>query len=214
MKLLKASNREFIGKKVKNVRRIDEMPAVVYGPNRQSTNVQVNLKDFRKVYNFVGHSQLFDVELEGDKFKGILKEVQVAPVSGAPIHASIYAVDMNAPIEAAIPIHLLGVAPAVKNNLGLLETPLNELKIKCLPGDLPAAIEINVEGLANVGDAITLKDLGLSEKIEVLGDHGEDTKIVVVLAPQKMEIVEEEPVAEEAAEGAEGEAAATEVAAE
>lgn len=203
-----AVTREVTGKKSKNLRKAGLIPAAAYGPSQDSISLQVDAKEFAKAYKAVGHSRLVDVDLNGKQVKGLIKEVQVHPVTRQFVHASLYVVDMEQEIEAEVPVEIIGLAPAVKNNLGFLEVPLNSIDVKCLPAKLPAKLEVNVEKLEQVGDAVTAADLNLEEGVQLLIDDLK-TKLAFIAAPQKIE--EETPAATaETVEGAEGEAAATE----
>jgi len=206
MASLVAQIREITGKKTKNVRIAGLVPAAAYGPKQSSETIQFDSKEFIRVYKDVGHSKLVDIELNGKLIKGLIKEVQIHPVTRKLVHVSLYVVDMETEIEAEVPLEITGLAPAVKNNLGFLEVPANSVTIRCLPGKLPAKFEINIDKLAQVGDAITVSDLHLEEGVTVMMDDPAKTKLAFIAPPQKIE-EEKQTVAAEgevAAEGAEG----------
>lgn len=204
--LLKAQTREVVGKQVKTLRAQKLVPASVYGPNTATRTISVSDKEFRKLYNEVGYSSLFDLEIEGEKpVKALLKEIQVDRLKKSLIHASIYAVDMKKPINTEIPIRFEGTSMAVKNNLGLLVTSLDKLSINCLPADLPSEVVVDVSKLDNVGDSIFVRDLKLSDAITLSG-VSKDAIIITIALPQKS-IEEETPkVAAEGEADAEAEA--------
>lgn len=202
---LKADSREIVGRKVKTLRAEGKVPANVYGPEHDSDNVILNNKEFRRVFKDSGYSKLIDLELNGDKLKTLVKEVQIDPVRREVLHVSLYAVDMKKEIEAEVPVEIVGVAPAVKNNIGFLEIPHNSLQVRCLPGDLPQQIEVDVSKLAAVGDAITIGDLDLGKGVELAEDLSDESRIASISAPQKIVIEEEETEGEEGAEGEESE---------
>jgi len=58
-------------------------------------------------------------------------------VKGFPIHVDFLAIDMNKPIEVAVPLEFVGIAPAEKDGLGVLVKALHEVEIKALPKDIP-----------------------------------------------------------------------------
>lgn len=216
---LTTNKRELTGKKVKQLRRQGQVPAVVFGPKQEPANVTVDEKTFRKIYKEAGHSQLVPTEIEGKKVQVIIKEVQEHPVTKALIHAALYVVDMAQEIETQIPLRFEGVAPAVKNNLGILSVNQDELVVRCLPSNIPAEIVIEIDKLENVGDGILIKDIKLPEGVEFASSENLEEVLVNIVPPQK-EIEEEAPApaeGEAAAEGAEatpaeGEAAPSEAA--
>jgi large subunit ribosomal protein L25 len=76
-------------------------------------------------------------------------------------------------------------------------TGLDEVEVECFPQDLPERIMADVSGLKQIGDAIYVRNLVISEKVEVLEDPNE---VVVVVTAQAAEEVEEVVVEEVVAE--------------
>ncbi|MGH9799295.1 MAG: 50S ribosomal protein L25, partial [Blastocatellia bacterium] len=62
-------------------------------------------------------------------------------------------------------------------------------ELRCLPGDLPSVIEVDVTSL-RLGDHLSVKDLKLGDKVEVLADPNK--VLVTVVAPRVEEPVEAE----------------------
>lgn len=195
--IIKAQKRDILGKKNKQLRKQNLIPASIYGPGIKKTlTVSLNEKDFRKLYKAVGHSKLFDYEVDGSAAKkGLLKEVQIDKLKDKVIHASIYSVDMDKEISTTVPIKFTGVSLAVKNNIGLIITQLTDIEISCLPGDLPNEIIADISNLNEIGDSIFIKDLNIGDKITLV-DLTEDAVVATIAAPQKS-IEEETPVEEE-----------------
>jgi len=208
--VLKAQSREVVGKKVKNLRAQNMVPASVYGPKQPSLNIALPKLDFIKLYKEVGYSNLFELEMpDGKKFNALLKEVQFDYLGNEVIHVSIYKVDMEQKIVTNIPLTFTGVSLAIKNNLGLLVTPVSTVEITCLPGKIPSELVVDISKLDNVGDNIFLKDIDLGEGVELVGAHAKDIVIASIAAPQKT-IEEETPAAATTEAAAEGEAAPAE----
>lgn len=205
--VLKAQLREVVGKKVKNLRAQNMVPASVYGPKQPSLNIALPKLDFIKLYKEVGYSNLFELEMpDGKKFNALLKEVQFDYLGNEVIHVSIYKVDMEQKIVTNIPLTFTGVSLAIKNNLGLLVTPVSTVEVTCLPGNIPSELVVDISKLDNVGDNIFLKDIELGEGVELVGTHAKEIVIASIAAPQKT-IEEETPVAAATEVAAEGEAA-------
>lgn len=203
--LLKSIKREITGKKVKGLRASDLIPASLYGPSSDSLNISLDNKEFTDLYKQVGYSNLFDLELpDGKSVKALLKEVQFDYLGSRVLHVSIYKVDMSKKIVTEIPLTFIGVSMAVKNNLGLLVTPISNIQITCLPSDIPSEIVIDISVLNDLGENVFLKDIKLPQGVELVGVHSGDLVIASIVTPQKS-IEEETPVVAEAAteEGAE-----------
>lgn len=201
--LLKATKREITGKKVSQLRRAKKLPAVLYGPNRESTNITIDPLEFKKLFKDVGYSKLFDLDLEGDKVKVLVKDLQANTLTDEFTHIDLYQVNMKKEITAEIPLTFVGESFAVKNNIGLLVHPLQSVSVTCLPSDLPASLEVSIDGFNEIGDSITVADIKLPEGVEIANDVAPDSPVAYIAAPQKT--IEEETPEEVAEEGEETE---------
>jgi large subunit ribosomal protein L25 len=202
---LHAAAREIHGKQVKQIRSEGKIPAVLFGPKRESLNVLVDKKELVSVFKIAGYSSIIDFQMEGDDkpMQVIVKEIQRNPVTQDLYHVSLYEVDKDRPLTAEIPIHLIGESEAVKKNLGFLSTPVKSILIHCLPADLPSHIDIDISVLNDIGDTITVADLKLPNGVELDSSEQPSNALASIQAPQKKLEVEEG-----AAAPAEGEAAA------
>jgi large subunit ribosomal protein L25 len=215
---IKLNKRDVVGRKAKNLRAKNLVPANVYGPSREPVNVSLTPKEFKNAFMEAGYNQLIDAEIEGESagVKVLFKEVQMDPIKDLPIHISFYQVDMTKSITTTVPVEIQGFSPAVKNNIGLLISSFDALSVNCLPGAIPEKFVINVDTLANIGDSVHVYDLQLPEGVRWDSSVDDRAAVVYIAAPQKtIEEEEAETAAKTAAsadaapaEGAEGAAPA------
>ncbi len=201
---LKAQKREVVGKKSKNIRTMGFVPGSVFGPKRESTNLQVDKKELQQIFKKVGGNKFFDLEIEGESkpSKVLIKEINIHPVTDEYMDVSFYQVAEDRKLNVEVPVIVNGEAPAVKQNLGFLITQFDAITVHCLPKDLPSSIEVDISNLNQPGDAITLDTVQLPEGVE--WDSSVDpTSAVVYIASFQKEEVEEAP-AETTSEGEEG----------
>lgn len=192
---LKASPREILGKKIKSFREKGLLPAVIYGAGENSKPIALNLKEFERVWSKAGESSIIELEIGGDKKNVLIAEVQRDPLKDVPIHADFQVLRMDEKIEAEVPINFIGESPAVKNLGGVLVKVLHELEIEALPADLPAVLEVDISGLANLDDRFLVKDLKLPNGVKVLASSEE--VIILVEEPKAEEIPVEAPTLED-----------------
>jgi large subunit ribosomal protein L25 len=211
--LLKAQKRELLGKKVSSLRKNKLIPAVSYTKGKESTSLVISEKELLAVFKKVGYSSLFDLQIEeGKAEKALFKDVQIDYLRSKILHAGIYLVDMANKITTTVPVRIEGISMAIKNNLGLLVTPLSAVTVHCLPGNLPQELVVDISKLDNVGDSIFLKDMVFPEGVEVAASLSKDSIVAAIVTPQKA--IEEEVVATTTVEGAEGTEGAVEGAVE
>lgn len=199
--VLKAEKRTLEGRKVKNLRKEGFLPGNIYGKKIKSEAVQIVLKDFQKTYKEVGETGLLTLTIGSTEKPVLIHNLQLNPVSDAPIHVDFLQVDLKEKIEADIPVELVGESPAEKQALGTVVQYINEIRVEALPTDFPEKFEVDTSKLAEVDQAVTVKDLNYDKsKIEI--KTGLDEIVVKVEPPQKEEVVEVPPVATEGETGA------------
>ena len=186
--VLEAVRRTVIGKQVKALRRQGKLPAILYGSTIEPTPILLDLKAASHTLNRMSSSALVTINLEGEPLVSLVREKQRNVLTGALTHVDFQVVSMLETLRTRVAVEVRGESPAVKNYNGILVQNVEDLEVEALPSDLPERIIVDVSKLTEIGDAITLKDLTLPEKVEVLEDP--DLVLVVVTAPE-MEAVEE-----------------------
>jgi large subunit ribosomal protein L25 len=178
----------------KKIRQSGFIPAIIYGPSTENRKLKVKKADFEKIHEQVGESNLFNLEIVGEKtVKAVIKDVQTDVVKDKIIHIDFYEVDMQKKIEVEVPLNFIGEVKAVKELGGILSKNMEEIEIKCLPEDLPDHIDVDLSTLNTFDDVIKISDLNIPKGVEVL--NGADEVVASVLHPK----------AEEEKEQAEGE---------
>jgi large subunit ribosomal protein L25 len=186
--VLKAEVRKISGRKVKNLRKEGILPGNISGKKIKSEAVQVVLKDFEKVYKAVGETGLLTLEIGKDEKPVLIHNLQVNPVSDAPVHVDFLQVDLKEKVEADVPVELSGEAPAEKQAIGTVVQYLNDIKVEALPMDLPEKFTVDTSGLAEIDQAILVKDLKVDRtKVDI--KTGAEEIVVKVEPPQKEEVV-------------------------
>src|SRR3989344_3082941 len=197
---LKVGKRTVVGKKVKNLRKEGLIPGTIYGKAVKSVSIQVPLKEFETVYKEGGETGLVDVTLDGEAGKPVLiKHVQLDPKFSNPINVDFHQVNLSEKIHAKVPVEAVGEPKAVADKIGILEMPLSEVEVEALPTDLPEKIDVDVAGLANIGDQITVGDVKVPTGVVILTDA---TQILFKIGSLISKEAEELAKAEEAAEAA------------
>ncbi|MBE0555703.1 MAG: 50S ribosomal protein L25, partial [Proteobacteria bacterium] len=135
----------------------------------------------------------------------LMKELQIEPVSRRFYHADFYEIRMDRKLTLEIPLRFIGAPVGVQNG-GELQHLKRELKVSCLPSDLPDFIDLDVSTL-DIGNSIKVQDIKVPEGITVLdpGDVG-----VAMVAIVKVSVPQAEAATAEAVAPAEGAEAAKE----
>lgn len=196
-KKLKSESRSATGRKLKGLRSSGIVPANIYGKGVESVSIQVDLKEFQTLFKEVGETGIIQLELGKETRPVLVANVQLHPKTDDVLHVDFRQVNLKEKIEASVPVSLIGESPAEKQSLGTVVQQLNEVVVEALPADLPERFEINVEGLAEVDQAIYVKDIKVPSGVEIKTDI--ESIVAKVEPPQKEEVVEAPVVEGEAA---------------
>jgi large subunit ribosomal protein L25 len=200
----------------RKLRANGRIPAVCYSPTVGTTAIALDPHALDRLLrkSSAGMNTLIDLQGAGLDGKVVLvKELQRDPVRGSLLHADLFAVDVDKPIEVKVPVRIVGTPLGVTFGGGILDFPLREIEVLCLPRAIPEELPIEVGNL-QVGDSIHVREIALPAGVELVSDP--ELSVVSVVLPSKEEAeAPAEAVAVEGAEpGAEGAAPAAEGAAE
>lgn len=201
---LTVSRRSETGKgAARRSRREGLIPGIVYGPEIEPFQVAVTESDLRTaVRAAVGTTSIFNLSVDGQETKVLLRELQRDPVTSHVVHVDFHAISMNKPIHLRYPIHFVGMPVGVKAG-GIQQIIMRELEILCLPTNIPDKIEVDVTPL-EIGEAVHVRDIDLGD-VEIVSDP--QRAVVVISAPTVIKSVEAEEGEEAEGEEAEGEEA-------
>ena len=199
---LEVAKRDSFGKgSARALRRSGSIPAVLYGRHQDTIPLQIDEHVFRTFLRTNNENVLIDLEIADHGAEtAMIREIQQHPVvKRTLLHADFIRVALDEPVTTTVPIVLVGTPIGVRESDGVLEFPLRELTLHCLPTLLPDDIQVDVNEL-ELNDIVHVGDLSVAEGIEVLDDV---QTMVAAVSPPKIE--EEEPEEIEGEEGLLGE---------
>jgi len=204
---LKVASREILGKRVKHLRRQGITPVHVFGHGIESLALQCDTKELERVLSRAGQTRLIDLKLAKEKKPRtvVVREFDRDWRRGELVHVDFYQVKMEEKIRLEIPVVLIGEAPALKAKTNMLDHALGTLTVECLPEKIPGSIEVDISYLAELDQAIRVKDITLDKDITVLNNPDLVVAKISVRPVEKVEekVVEEVVEAEAKAEVAE-----------
>ncbi len=199
MLTLSAKIRKELGKKVKVLREKGILPGVLYGPKmKTATSIEINLKEFEKIYKDAGERSLISLEVDNKKFLVLIHEMARDPLTNKLLHIDFYQPSLEKEVAVTLPLVFEGEALAVKDAGGTLVKNISEIEVKALPQNLPHEIKVNIENLKTFADNIKILDLKLPEGVKVQRAAGEI--VAHVLAPVKVEEELVKPIEEKVEE--------------
>ncbi|PLY01768.1 MAG: 50S ribosomal protein L25 [Desulfuromonas sp.] len=203
--VLNVELREAAGKGVaRTLRRDGKIPGVIYGKDVEPCKLVVDPKALAEALKTdAGMNTLITLKGNGS-FDGkvvVLKDLEVDPIRRDPMHVDFYAIDLKQKGSFLVPVVPVGKSEGEKIG-GSLQVIRHELEVLCLPGDVPTAIEINVEAL-NIGDVVHVEDVVVPKDVEIPHDVNFTVITVVGHKAEETEAEGEEGEVVEATEASE-----------
>ena len=166
---LKVAERTVHGKKVRGLRREGMVPVVIYGPGMEPKSGQVGYNELEKVVKEAGKHTPVHVTLDDKKRIAMVKEVGIDPSRNRINHVAFHAVRQNKPIEAEVPIRLVGEGESEAEKAGLIILQnIDSIEVRALPLEMPEALEIDIRHLKEAGEKVLVGDIKLSDNIELV----------------------------------------------
>jgi large subunit ribosomal protein L25 len=214
---LQVSQRAGIGRTaLKAVRKAGRVPGVLYGKAKdkavRSRPIEIDAKKLNALlHSSTSENVLVDVELTDpsgakvDQHLALLLDVQHHPIKDYIIHIDLHEIDQNEILHAEVPVTSVGEPVGVKTGGGLLETMLRNIRVACLPRNLPELITVDVSHL-EIGHSVHVRELTLPEGVTVTNPP--ELPVFSVFAPKEevaetpsAEVVQPEVIKEKKVEG-------------
>lgn len=184
---LNAEKRNIFRKKLKSKRLQGFLPAVYYGKKSENQAIFISQKEFQKLFKEAGETSIIELIIDETRKNVLIHSVDFDPLSGFPRHADFLAVEMDEPIEAAVPLSFIGESEAVKASGGILIKVAHELRIKALPLNLPHELKVDISKLKKADDKILVSDVKIPKEIEILENPNEVIALIEMPTEEKAE---------------------------
>ena len=181
---IKALARSKTGKgSARSTRREGRIPAVVYSHFADPVAIAVDPIELRKAVTGSEHgfNTVLKIDIDNGLTKtALLKDWQVDPINRHLLHADFVEIRMDERLPANVPIKLVGRSKGVFEG-GILNQIRRELTVRCLPGNIPVELEIDITNLG-INEALHVSDVVPPEGVEI--PYNNDFTILVVTPPE------------------------------
>lgn len=179
-------------------RRAGLIPCVIYG-NNDTIHFTTTKKEVKTIV-YTPDFKIAEVEIDGTKYKGILKDIQFHPVTDEIMHIDFLKLIEGHSVKVELPVKFRGVSPGVKDG-GKLMQNMRRVKVKTTPENLVNELILDISGL-KLGSAVRVRDIEPIDGVEIMSSA--NTPVAFVEVPRALKSIEEE---EEEAAGGEAPAA-------
>ena len=196
MNTLKAEKRDMTTK-AKKLRREGFVTGCIFGREmKESIPLKMEKGDVDKLLKTEGKGGRIRLEVEGEAYDALIKEVDYNPLKGWVDEIDFQALVSTEKVHSSAEIHLINADKLVA---GVPQQMLHEVDFKALPSALVEKIELNIGDL-KVGDTIRVKDLDIASDKDVDITTDLEATVVTVTEVHASASSDDEETAGEAAE--------------
>lgn len=182
--ILTAEDRADLGtRKSRKLRRNGFVPCVLYARSAESYSLKVKYTEFEKILK--KGARIIDLKYAGKKDKVLIKDVQYSHLGDAVIHIDFNKIAMDELITLDVKLILKGKPKGVLEEGGVLDQYLKDVKISCLPANIPESIEVDVSEL-KLEQNLFIKDIKPPTGVKLLQ---EPNLVVAIVTIHKVEEV-------------------------
>ncbi|MBQ9105625.1 MAG: 50S ribosomal protein L25/general stress protein Ctc [Mailhella sp.] len=169
LKTLSVQKRTAFGKGAnRRLRAAALIPGVYYTADGQNIPVQMAALPLSKVYEQVGRTNVFQLEMEDENGAKTLHPVfvwdaQYSPVKSSFTHVDFLGVDLDKEIQVKVQVEYAGTPKGVKVG-GKMETYRDEVVLAAKPADMPRKLVLDVTGM-EIGQTIRVSNMPLPEGV-------------------------------------------------
>ena len=192
---LTLDKRSVEGKAVRGLRRDGIVPAVIHDHGKDSIIVEGQFVAMTKAFKAAGKHHTVAVTVDGKKYVTLIKDVDFEPRKNTIRHIVFNAIAADEKQQTEVPIHYAeGEIPAEKAGHMVIRS-LDVIEIEALPKDLIDELKVDVSGLVEIGDRVTVADVKAPSGVVILTDLDHP---IAVVEETKAEMSEEDEAAEAA----------------
>ena len=177
----------------RRLRREGRVPAVVYGAS-DAESISLDAKEVQRLFRHASESTIISLDTGDGERDVLIKDYQTDRISDTLLHIDFLEVVAGRTLRTHVPLHFIGTPVGVREG-GILETLLRDLHVECLPRDLPASLDVAIEGLDG-GHSIHVRDLDTPEAVRVLSPADQVVCLVAHRAAEEEEEVDEDQIEE------------------
>ena len=169
LKTLSVQKRTAFGKGANRRLRAEALvPGVYYTADGQNIPVQMPELPLVKMYEQVGRTNVFNIEIEDENGAKTLHPVfvwdaQYSPVKSTFTHVDFLGVDLEKEIKVKVQVEYAGTPKGCKVG-GSMETYRDEVVLAAKPADMPRKLVIDVTGM-EIGQTIRVSNMPLPEGV-------------------------------------------------
>lgn len=154
----------------RKIRQAGDIPAVIYGHNREPQSLVLNARETDKLVRSIAvSSTAIELTVEGKTVRTLIREIQRHPFKRTILHIDFQELVAGETVIVKCPIVYIGTPEGVRLEGGILDQIMHELQIQVDPSNIPNHIDVDITSL-KVGKSLHVSDLSVPAGIKIVDD--------------------------------------------
>lgn len=154
------------------IRWEENIPGIIYSAGKENQMISLKKSDIQALMREIPKGRLattiFNLKMDKNKKKAIIKEIQYDRTSYNMIHLDFQEVFKDQKIRVKVPIECKGLSECAGIKLGgIFRQTHYFLAVECLPADLPESFVFDIKDL-EIGAVVRFSDLTLPKGVKPL----------------------------------------------
>ncbi|GHV81245.1 hypothetical protein AGMMS49944_30360 [Spirochaetia bacterium] len=132
---------------------------MVYGRTGKALSIDLDALEFVNNAKGISESTIVTINVDGTTHQAFVKDTQRNITTGQVLHIDFYEVEAGVTLRAKVSVHVHGNPVGVREG-GILEAPLHDIDVECLPKDLPERLDVDIAEL-KVNQSIHVRDIAI-----------------------------------------------------
>ena len=144
----------------RQTRRQGKVPGIIYGARQEPSLIALEPRAvLRELHRPGWQSRLYEIHINGDATRALIRDVQFHPVSDAPEHVDFQRLAPGEPIRVSVPVHFEndGLSTGLKRG-GVLNVIRHTVQVYTQPEHIPEQFTADLANL-DFNDAVRWEDL-------------------------------------------------------
>jgi len=137
---------------------------VIYGHGSDPIPVTLDRLEFRSALNAAGANAVITIDVDGQDYLSIVKELQRDTIANKVSHVDFQLVRLDELIVVDVPVYLTGEALAAGRQGAVVQQQVMTLSVQAPAGQIPQSFEIDIEELA-IETPLRVSDLTLPDGV-------------------------------------------------
>ncbi len=183
---LDVKTRDMIGTgSARAVRQQGFVPVSLYGDAKAPINLKIEARILVKEMHKPGFStKIFSITFSDKKERALVRDVQLHPVTDAPMHVDLMRVSANSKIHLKVPLYFTNndKCPGLKMG-GILNVVHHTIDVNCSPDTIPKHFEIDLDN-QDIGFTLRMPDIPLPTGVSFA--HMDENETLATIVPPKV----------------------------